>query len=84
MDEFRQPLYAVAESLYQRATGQADTKYGPVARRERDFLELIESGDFTDAVGDDLPDGTYGRIEERNATNVLDSARLYTNALRDG
>lgn len=71
MEQLREALRALAISTKEAITSDDDSKYGPIAQREREFIELVKDHHYEDVVVKDLPDQQYARIEEVDGTLIF-------------
>jgi hypothetical protein len=71
MDDVRQAVHAVAESLITHIRREDNTKYGPIATEETKFKELIKDGEYEDVRVGDLPANQYGAIKKVDGVDSL-------------
>ena len=71
MDDVRQAVQAVSESLIAHLRQNDDTKYGPLVTDETEFKTLIEEGDYEDIRIGDLPSDQYGAVKEIDGIDFL-------------
>jgi len=62
---------AVADSVFDRENDNDSTKYGPIAREEREFQELIQQRDFESYLISRLPADRYATIKEIDGVDTL-------------
>jgi hypothetical protein len=72
MDDIRHPILAVATSLVSHVkTSSDDTKYGPKAIKENEFIDLVAEESYEDVLVGDLPAGRYGAIKTQDGIETL-------------
>lgn len=71
MEEIHAAFSAVADSLLRSKKENNDSKYGPVARRERELQRILEQQNFKDYLISKLPGGRYATIKEINDVRTL-------------
>ncbi len=64
MEDIDKAFRAVSDSLLDYIREDTDTKYGPVAREERELKNLLEKGDFENYLISRLPSDRYATIKE--------------------
>lgn len=71
MEEIHAAFSAVADSLLRSKKENNDSKYGPVARKERELQGILEQQKFKDYLISKLPGGRYATIKEINDVRTL-------------
>lgn len=64
MDDLDRLFRAVADSLIEYVHKTDDSKYGPIDKKEKEFLQLVKEGDFEDYYISRLPAGRYAMIKD--------------------
>jgi hypothetical protein len=71
MEDIHAAFNAVADSLLSSKKGEDDSKYGPVARQEHEFQDLIEQQEFENYFISRLPADRYATIKEIDGVRTL-------------
>lgn len=71
MDPVREAVQAIATSTIDYLKRADDTKYGPIARDARDFVDLVHNAHYEDVLNADLEDGKYADVQDRNGSPYL-------------
>jgi hypothetical protein len=71
MEDIHSAFRAVVDSLLHSKKENDDSKYGPVARKEKDFQHLLEEQDFENYFISKLPAGRYATIKEIDGVRTL-------------
>jgi hypothetical protein len=71
MEKIHAAFRAVADSVIDSLKEEDKTKYGPIARKEREFQALIEQQDFENYLISRLPADRYATIKEIDGIRTL-------------
>jgi len=71
MEDIYSAFSAVADSLLSSRKEDDDSKYGPVARKEHEFNNLLEEQDFENYFISRLPAGRYATAKEIDGVKTL-------------
>ncbi|MBO4249280.1 hypothetical protein IL252_15805 [Halomicrobium sp. IBSBa] len=71
MDDVRDALYALAVGTLDYINESDDTKYGPIAREEKEFIDLVKNGNYDDVLDADLQEEKYAEIKKQGDKRIL-------------